>query len=239
MDSKFANKSPHKSSNFSAKASFKRRLLDFFQGKHRVSQNSEEVIHRRRNQIIDDIIPRKCWFWLIIIIVLTFGLVVWSILWVLPINIKGKGIFIRPNPVSNSVVLVAFFPYQQGKNIHKGNIISMLFADDDQKEYRYILSRIKDVSEFSVSQKGIQRNLENSDLMQYVSNQGPLIQILAEPIVDPHSLSLVHLPQAKKNMLEIFEGLAGDVEVTVEQIHPIYYLIPLKEFKSSSFGEHL
>lgn len=139
----------------------------------------------------------------------------------------------------NTLLFYGFFPHELGKHIHKGCIMRMAPSNVNQNEYGFILSRVKEVSEYAVSEKAILNHIHHSDIVRFLSNEQAVTQVIAEPIRNPSDPSLWTWTSKKGPRLQFSPGTVGTVNVTIERIHPIYYLIPLKGFKKTSLGDTL
>ncbi len=115
----------------------------------------------------------------------------------------------------------------------------MALSTVNQNEYGVVLSRVIEVSNFAVSQTAILNEIQNADLFRLLSAQQPVIKVIAEPIFYPNDPSTFAWTSKKGPPIELTQGLVGKVSVTVEKIHPIYYLVPLKSFKKTSLGKSL
>lgn len=138
-----------------------------------------------------------------------------------------------------AIFFYGFFPSEFGKYIRKGSIMEMALSTVNEKEYGSILSRVKEVSQYAISEKAILNEIHNADLARFLSNQQPVTQVIAEPISDSSDPSKYAWTSKRGPSIELSTGIVGTVEVTSESIHPIFYLIPLKEFKKNSYGDSL
>jgi HlyD family secretion protein len=138
-----------------------------------------------------------------------------------------------------SILFYGFFPSELGKHVRKGSIMRMALSTVNEKEYGSILSRVKEVSQYAISEKAILNEFHNADLAKFLSNQQPVTQVIAEPIPDPNDPSKFEWTSRKGPPIDLSTGVVGTVEVTTESVHPIYYLIPVKGWKQTSFGDSL
>lgn len=129
-----------------------------------------------------------------------------------------------------------YFPSDLGKHVRKGNIMRMALSTVNEKEFGSIISRVEEVSDYAVSEKAIVNLIHNANLAHYLSNHQPVTQVIALPIPNPQDPSGYSWTSGKGPAIELSTGVVGIVEVTVEDIHPIYYLIPLKQFKQTPFS---
>ena len=115
----------------------------------------------------------------------------------------------------------------------------MIPSTVNQNEYGSILSVVKDVSEYAISEKAILNHIHNSDVARFLSNEQAVTQVIAEPIHNPNDPNQWTWTSKKGPRIQFSPGAVGSVNVTIERIHPIYYLIPLKGFKKTSLGDTL
>lgn len=138
-----------------------------------------------------------------------------------------------------TILFYGFFPSELGKHVKKGSIMNMSLSTVNEKEYGAVLSRVTEVSDYAISEKAIINEIHNADLAKFLSDQQPVTQVIAEPIVDPNDPSHFAWTSHKGPPIELSTGVVGTVEVTIEDVHPIYYLIPLEGLKKTSFGDSL
>lgn len=131
-------------------------------------------------------------------------------------------------------IFLGFFPSELGKHIHKGGVMRMALSTVNEYEYGAILSKVQRVSEYAISESAILNQIHNADLAAYLSNHIPVTEIVAEPILDPQDPSGFAWSSGKGPAIELSPGIVGTVEATIESIHPIYYLIPIKGFKKEA-----
>lgn len=139
----------------------------------------------------------------------------------------------------NAMLFYGYFPNHLGKHIHKGCMMRMNPSNINQNEYGSILSRVKEVSEYAISEKAILNHIHNSDLARFLSNEQAVTQVIAEPIHNPKDPNLWTWTSRKGPAIQFLPGTVGTVDVTIERIHPIYYLFPLDGFKKTSLGDSL
>lgn len=135
------------------------------------------------------------------------------------------------------ILFYGFFPHELGKHIRKGTVMRMKPFFINANEYGAVLSRVKEVSEYAISEKAILNELHNAELVHLLTNQQPVTQVIAEPIEDLSDPNRVAWTSRKGPPMELSTGIIGKVEVSIERIHPIYYLFPLQGLKKTSLAE--
>jgi HlyD family secretion protein len=139
----------------------------------------------------------------------------------------------------NELLFYGYFPSEFGKHVRKGNVMRMSLSTVNEKEFGSILSHVQEVSDYAISEKALVNLIHNTNLANFLTNRQPVTQVIAIPIPDDRDPSGFAWTSGKGPPIELSTGIVGTVEVTVESIHPIYYLIPLKKFKNISFRESL
>lgn len=137
----------------------------------------------------------------------------------------------------NHFLFYGFFPSELGKHVRKGSLMTMAPSTVNTDEYGTILSRVKEVSAYAVSEKAIVNQIHNANLAHYLSNHLPVTQVVAEPILDPHDPSGLAWTSGNGPSFQLSTGTVGEVETVIERVHPIYYLIPIKGFKETFYLE--
>lgn len=138
-----------------------------------------------------------------------------------------------------SLMFYGFFPAQVGKQIQKESVMSMELPIVNKKEYGVVLSQVKTVSEWAISEKAMLNQIQNRDLARFLSKQQPVIQVIAQPILDPQDSTKFSWTSMEVPPLKLTPGLVGKVTVTIEKIHPIDYLIPRRRVKNKPLGVSL
>ena len=144
---------------------------------------------------------------------------------------EGKGLVnIEFLTNQNEYLIYAYFPSEKGKRIQVGSKVEIALSTVNQKVYGALLGRVLSVSQFAISEKAIVSEIHNKFLAGFLANKQPVIQVIAQPISDARDPSGYVWTSKKGPQIPLSTGTVGEVAATIEKIHPIYYLFPLKEF---------
>lgn len=135
--------------------------------------------------------------------------------------------------------LYAYFPGEFGKYIHFGSTIKMFPSTVNKKEFGALLGRVEQVSAYPISEQAILSEIHNANLAHYLTKQEPATQVIAFLREDAHDPSGYAWTSHRGPAVPLSVGSVGSVEVTIETIHPIYYLFPSKAFKKNSIKNPL
>ena len=131
-------------------------------------------------------------------------------------------------------LILGFFQVDAGKRIRTGNPVKMRFPNVNYNQYGSITGEVQDISLFAVSQEQLYNRIHNKTLIDYLTDKASaVVQVTIEPDLDPKHPKAFHWTSGLQPPFSITFGTVGDIETTVEMVHPIYYLIPLTAFKKT------
>lgn len=132
------------------------------------------------------------------------------------------------------LIFYGYFPAELGKYIHLDNTMTFALANVNEKEYGTLVGQVKDISQYAVSEQVMRNLLHNTPLVQFLSNNRPVTQVIALPILDPRDPTGYQWTSDQGPPIKISTGSVGEAKIVVESMHPIYYLLPLQKFKKTS-----
>ncbi len=131
-------------------------------------------------------------------------------------------------------IFYGYFPIEKGKSILPGTAMHMEISTVDFQQYGYLLGTVTEVSHYAVSKESVYRNIHNKELAEYLMGNGSaVIQVMVEPQIDPLT-GKYHWTSGRNPPSALSTGTICKMQAILERIRPIYYLLPLSEFKHSS-----
>lgn len=128
--------------------------------------------------------------------------------------------------------ILGFFKVEEGKRIQIGKPIKMRFPNINYNQYGSLTGVVKNISLYAVSQAQLYNKIHNKTLIDYLIGKSPaVIEVAIEPDLDPNKKDLFLWTSRLQPPFPITFGAVGDIDATVEEVRPIFYLIPLSLFK--------
>lgn len=143
--------------------------------------------------------------------------------------VQGQDINVSPK---NSQIL-GFFKVEEGKRLTAGKKVKMHFPNINYNQYGSVIGVVKEISLYAVSEAQLFNKIHNKTLIEYLTNKTPaVIQVVIQPELNPSDPSAFYWTSGLQPPAELTFGAVGDIDATVEEVRPIYYLLPLSIFKS-------
>lgn len=125
-----------------------------------------------------------------------------------------------PSP-ENPLKVQGFFPLPNGKNIVKGQRVKIAFSTSTATGVVYIEGTVREVSEYAVSSENILRLFHSKALGEFLTS-GAAAVISAD----------IDLDKERNDTLgKISTGTVCTLQAVVSRVRPIYYLLPMEQFK--------
>lgn len=128
-------------------------------------------------------------------------------------------------------ILYGYFPSEFGKYIQPGNEMQLFLSNINEKQYGGLLSTVNTISAFPISEEALTTKLNNNSLAKFLTNNKPTTEVKAELIPDAHDPSGYRWTSQQGPPYQLYSGDTGRAELTIETIHPIYFLFPKKDLK--------
>ena len=133
--------------------------------------------------------------------------------------------------ISNEIVGVTYFSVADGKKIRSGMKIQITPDTVTRERFGGIVAEVTKVSVFPITKQGSATIVGNSELasglVQQVSQDGAVIEVQARLQLDPDTLSGYKWSSSTGPNLEITNGTTTNALVTIEQRHPIDFVLPI------------
>lgn len=126
-----------------------------------------------------------------------------------------------------------YFPVENGKRIAEGMKVQIELSTVDSQEYGYLIGQVKEVSGYAVSEESIENSIHNKALADFLTTGSQaVIQVIVDVATDPKSGEYIWT-SGKTPPGKITTGTVNTMQVIVQRVRPIYYVLPIGEFKLS------
>ncbi len=132
-----------------------------------------------------------------------------------------------------------YFAPRDGKKVKVGMTVRISPSTVKMEEDGYMLGRIRQVSGFPASQKGMLRVLQNQDLVTSLSAGGAPISVTADLLADQSTLSQYKWSSGKGPDIGIESGTLCTASVVVDSDAPIRLVLPFLKKNVLGIGEGL
>jgi HlyD family secretion protein len=120
-----------------------------------------------------------------------------------------------------------YLPSDQGKQVRPGMEVRISPSTAKKEEYGTILGRVVDVSDFPSTDEAMQAMLQNQELVKKFSATGPPFAARVDLVRDSTTVSGYRWSGGRGPATVISSGTIADGEVTVRELAPISYVIPV------------
>jgi len=124
------------------------------------------------------------------------------------------------------LIAVAFFSVFDGKKLARGMEVQLSPSTVRQEEYGYMLARVTEVSDFPVTSDSLLSLLGSADLVKQIMSKEPPIQVLAELVKDPSTVSGFTWSSRRGPPVTFTSGTICGAGVTVRKDAPYRLVIP-------------
>jgi HlyD family secretion protein len=114
-----------------------------------------------------------------------------------------------------------------GKKVYPGMTAQISPFNVKREEYGFMLGMVTNVSEFPSTPQGMKKVLNNESLIKVLSQGAAPIEIYADLVPDPRTVSQYKWSSPKGPQTEIHSGTMCYVSITVREQAPITLVIPL------------
>jgi HlyD family secretion protein len=122
---------------------------------------------------------------------------------------------------------VFYIPAMDGKKVYPGMTAQISPFNVKREEYGFMLGMVTNVSEFPSTPQGMKKVLNNESLIKVLSQGAAPIEIYADLVPDPRTVSQYKWSSPKGPQTEIHSGTMCYVSITVREQAPITLVIPL------------
>lgn len=133
---------------------------------------------------------------------------------------------------TNPLVVYAYFPVSQSKEIKVGQEAEVIIRKD-----RKILGKVKEVSEYPVSSESIFRLFHSKALEEYLTSSKNASTFTLIEVMHDTKGQLINYHSRQSADFEVSTGTVCEVHAIIDKVRPIYYLLPVEQFKDSQLKE--
>ncbi len=123
--------------------------------------------------------------------------------------------------------VLAYFPITQGKAIQPGMSALISPTYIEQEIYGSLVGEVSVITEYVVGNSAIKSRLGDSQLVQALVSQGPVLQAEVHILPDPNGQSGLKWTSGTGAPIPVRVGAMGSVVVITERIRPIELVVPL------------
>ncbi|OGB53346.1 MAG: NHLP bacteriocin system secretion protein [Burkholderiales bacterium RIFOXYD12_FULL_59_19] len=127
---------------------------------------------------------------------------------------------------ANGLEALVYIPTEHGKKLTVGQAVRLAPANVKKEEYGTLLGRVQRVSEFPVTQQGMQSVLPNAALASLFAKDGPPYAVTVDLEPDATLQSGYRWTSAQGAPFPVQSGTTLSAEITVIEQAPISLLIP-------------
>ncbi len=144
----------------------------------------------------------------------------------------------RADSHEENLLIYGYFPIESGKMLHIDTPIEMALPAINRNEYGTIEGKVTAVSLYALSKENVLNEIQNIALTEYLTNShSAVIKVVIQPKHDPRNPKNLIWTSGLTPPIRTTTGTVGTIEATVERFRPIYYLLPLEQFKVSDKNE--
>lgn len=127
---------------------------------------------------------------------------------------------------SNQLEGIIFVSALEAKKIEKGMSALIMVSSIKPEEYGSMVGRVKYISSYPVSTRGMMRILHNEELVKQLLSRESQVEVHIELIPDHSSFSQYQWTLKKGPPIQIQSGTLCDAKITVKQRRPIEFIVP-------------
>ncbi len=122
---------------------------------------------------------------------------------------------------------VLFVSAHDGKMVQPGMAVDVSPSTVRREEFGFMIGKVESVSSFPATPEGIRRVLRNNSLVEEMSKGGAPLEVVAELVPDPGTVSKFKWSSPNGPPTGVFGGTLCTASITVSVRKPIGYVIPL------------
>ncbi|MBW4573789.1 MAG: NHLP bacteriocin system secretion protein [Aphanothece sp. CMT-3BRIN-NPC111] len=204
----------------------------------------------RLDQLMQVVSP-KDWLALATLGGFVFLALIWSIFGRIPVTVTGQGVLIEPRRVgqlqslnvgderaieqnieakeqASQIVGITYFALKDGKQIQPGMQIQITPDTVQRERFGAMVGKITSVSTLPVTKERATSMLGNQELVEnLISQGGPKIEAIAQLELNPSTFSGYKWSSSKGPKLKISPGTTTTARVTIEELAPITFVLPI------------
>lgn len=135
------------------------------------------------------------------------------------------------SPENSKPLIYGYFPLDSGKKLRIGTPVKMTLPYINKNFYGALKGSVSSISSYAETEESLLKEIQNEALVDYLMDHASaVVKVVIEPLEDKGNFVWTSHSIPSKT---VTTGSVGPLEAIVERISPIYYLIPLKDFRNS------
>ena len=131
-----------------------------------------------------------------------------------------------------NAVIYAYFPVDVGNRVYPGMQAEITVSAVNYNQYGAIIGIVQTISPYAVSKENIYNRIKNQTIVNdLMGSNTAVVEALIFPKKDPIHPGQYQWTSGKTPSVLVPTGTVGIVDVTVEKVRPLYYVLPLPMFK--------
>lgn len=122
----------------------------------------------------------------------------------------------------------AFVSLQDGKQLQPGMQIELSPSTAQAGQYGFLLGKVSYISDYPVSEQGLQSLLKNDELAKVILSNGPVYEVQVNLTTDASTYTGFKWSASKGPQTILSSGTLCDARFVVGQVSPINLVLPVK-----------
>jgi HlyD family secretion protein len=136
------------------------------------------------------------------------------------------GTVVRETQATENTSVMMYVPLEQGKQVREGMEVNVSPSTVKREEYGYIIGRVKNVTEYAVTQESMMATLQNQQLVQAFSGDSAVMAVEVELLRSPDTESGYLWSTPKGAPITIDAGTVCSAEIKVSSQRPADMVLP-------------
>lgn len=132
-----------------------------------------------------------------------------------------------------SFIIYGYFPIETGKKIREGTPVEIEFAHLRVNQYGRMRGVVRQISRYALSTERLEQTVYNSTLIKtLLEDSSALLETIIMPLKDPHHPDEYLWTNHAPPHVALSTGATSILYANVEAIRPLYFALPMPDFKA-------
>jgi biotin carboxyl carrier protein len=142
-------------------------------------------------------------------------------------SVVEKGtVLVTLEPPGDRLQALLYIPVGDGQKVRPGMRVDIAPSTAKKSEFGYLIGTVTRVERFPASHKAMMRILENEELVKTLTRGSPCLQIAADLVPDPDTVSGYRWSSSKGPPALLYSGTPCRALVTVREQAPVRLVVP-------------
>jgi biotin carboxyl carrier protein len=142
-------------------------------------------------------------------------------------SVVDKGtVLVTLEPPGDRLQALLYIPVGDGQKVRPGMRVDIAPSTAKKSEFGYLVGTVTRVERFPASHKAMMRILENEELVKNLTRGSPCLQIAADLVPDPGTVSGYRWSSSKGPPALLYSGTPCRALVTVREQAPVRLVVP-------------